>query len=213
MSDPHNPAVDPSEPLKPNKAAVRNQTPDLQNERDSQNERDRWQEQLSESNPSQCVQALRQISSHENVHGLTADVVRLAGSHDDAIRMWAADALESSIRPEPQELLMLIQLLDSCEDSESTYWAATMIGRLGVQAGAAAEALGGCLKRSDYLPARERIVWALSQLGPEASIAVPALKEAIDDGSPRLQQLAQEAIARIQTETTDQDDESVEDAA
>ena len=51
-----------------------------------------------------------------------------------------------------------------------------------------------------FLPARERATWALTQIGPAASAAIPTLMEAVETAPPRLQRLAIEAIEAIQGE-------------
>ena len=90
-----------------------------------------------------------------------------------------------------------MRLLQSADDGETCYWAATLLGRLGQDAAVAAGALEGCLRESMYLPARERAAWALSQIGPQAAAAVPTLEEAAAAAPPRLQRLATEALAAI----------------
>ena len=156
-----------------------------------------WRANIDGDSVHACIDALRQISSLESVQGLTVSVVRLAGSEDDEIRMWASEALESAIQPNSSELLMLIQLLESTNDSEICYWAATMLGRLGRNAGASAGALEACVRESMYLPARERATWALTQIGPAAQVAIPTLQEASETAPPRLQRMAQAALERI----------------
>lgn len=173
-----------------------------------------WSEQLKSDSVEDQLQALRQISSHDQVAGLAVPVVGLSGSSNDEVRMWAAEALESSVRPEASEVLMLIQQLDAGPDGEICYWAATMLGRLGTEAAMAADALDRCLRESMYLPARERATWALSQIGFRARVAVPSLREAAESAPPRLRQLAGEALRAISdlSEPSQQDRESGEAA-
>jgi hypothetical protein len=157
----------------------------------------RWAEHLRSDSIEDRVSALRQISSRDSVRGLTIDIVVLSGSDDDDVRMWASEALESAVQPDPSELLRLIHLLESTRDSEICYWAATMLGRLGREAAASARVLDRCVRKSMYLPARERAVWALSQIGPAAEIAIPTLTEAAQTGPARLQRLATETLRRV----------------
>ena len=158
---------------------------------------DAWAAKLAgESVPDQ-VDALRQISGQDSVIGLSVPVVSLAGSSNDEIRMWSAEALESSIQPDASEVLALMQLLRQADDGEICYWAATMLGRLGPEAAVAADALEQCLRESMYLPARERATWALSQIGPAAAVALDALNEAAATAPPRLQRLATETLEAI----------------
>jgi len=170
----------------------------------------KWRTKIESNSTDDCVDALRQISSQEDVRGLTASIVQLAGSAEDEIRMWASEALESAVQPDASEQLMLIQMLESTHDSEICYWSATMLGRLGKDAGASAAALEACVRESMYLPARERAAWALSQIGPAAKVAVATLQEASQTAPPRLQRLATEALKAIEHST---DSDVAEEAA
>lgn len=156
-----------------------------------------WGEILAGNSPDAQVETLRHISGQESVTGLTVLVVALSGSRDDEVRMWAAEALETAVKPTEPEVTALIRMLESAADGEICYWAATMLGRLGPDAVAAVDALETCLRNSMYLPARERATWALSQIGPRAAAALPALKEAAQAAPPRLQRLAAEAVRVI----------------
>lgn len=169
-----------------------------------------WRNKIESNSIDDCVDALRQISSQEDVEGLAVPIVSLAGSKDDEVRMWASEALESAVRPIASEQLMLIRLLETTHDSEICYWAATMLGRLGTDAGASAQALEACVRQSMYLPARERAAWALSQIGPAAKVAVNTLREASETAPPRLQRLAAEALRVIENPA---DSNAAEEAA
>lgn len=159
-----------------------------------------WLKQLQGDSVEECIAALRQIIQQDSVTGLALWVVPLAGSLDDDVRIYAAEAMESTIQPTLSEQLRLIQILESAHDSEISYWAATMLGRLGSDAGAAADVLDSCVRQSMFLPARERAAWALSQIGPAASIALPTLREAAETAPSRLKHLAAVAIQRIEGE-------------
>lgn len=174
----------------------------------SESNKHRWAQQLhSDSGPQQAT-ALRQISSQEHVSGLTARIVTLAGSRDDEVRMWSAEALETAVQPDASEVLLLIQLLEQATDGETCYWAATMLGRLGTDAGAAAGALESCLRTSMYLPARERATWALCQIGATAEVAIPALTEAAENAPPRLKRMAVAALQQFAARSSQHDAES-----
>jgi HEAT repeat protein len=158
---------------------------------------------LTSGIPQQQLQALKKISGQEGVTGLAPLVVALADDDDDDVRMWAADAMETSVEPQPADVPELISLLEksiggSVAHGEVGYWAATMLGRLGSDGAAAPAALEHCLRNSPQLAARERAVWALSQIGPQAIVALPALQQAMTETKhPRLQRLATEASRRI----------------
>lgn len=156
-----------------------------------------WPAMLGSETPEQQVDALRQISGNSEVTGLTLAIVPMAGSRDDDVRMWASEVLESSIKPHAGEVDDLIELMDKNDDGEVCYWAATMLGRLGEASVAAVPTLVSCMNKSMYLPARERAVWALAQVGAQAVDAISALRKVSETSPPRLQRLASEAINRI----------------
>ncbi len=152
-------------------------------------------------NRSQSIEVLGKIASAGCVTGVTVSVVQLAGSNDDEIRRWSAEALESAIVPIPDEVDALAELLYDGHDGEVCYWAATMLGRLGTAVGprarTAVNALETCLSDSLYLPARERAAWALSQVGPPAASAATTLRRTAEDAPPRLRKLVTKALRII----------------
>tara|TARA_R110002049_G_scaffold2750_2_gene21641 strand:- start:493669 stop:494484 length:816 start_codon:yes stop_codon:yes gene_type:complete len=163
-----------------------------------------WSEQLESESFDQQVAALRQIARAGDAQGVTAQAVHLAGSPHDEVRVWAAEALESSVRPAAHEADVLVRQLAESRDGEVCYWSATMLGRIGEAIGgdpqaasAAVSALESCLRDSMYLPARERAAWALRQLGPVSISAVPTLRAVADDAPPRLPRLTKEAIKAL----------------
>lgn len=159
-----------------------------------------WLTDLTGQDADQQVAALRQIASEESTIGLCEAVVKLAGSQHDEVRMWAAEALETSIQPQAADIGCLIQLLQPSGDGEINYWAATMLGRLGSTAAEGSSVLADFVATSDFLAARERAVWALSQIGPAAATALPILQSIVDDAPPRLQRMAQQAMELIQAD-------------
>ncbi len=161
-----------------------------------------WKTALKAGSNEERVETLREICGHDGVTEVTTAVVALSGSSHDDVRMWAAEALERTITPTANDVTPLIEqlktALESAEDGEISYWAATMLGRLGGDASGAAEALRGCLDDSMYLPARERAVWALCQIGDAAAIAKESLQRVAKDSPPRLKHLANEALRRLE---------------
>jgi HEAT repeat protein len=156
-----------------------------------------WSEWLKSESAEDQVVALRQIAGAETVTGFTVAVVQLSGSRNDEVRMWSAEAMETTVQPNVGEVSALGELLENAVDGEICYWAATMLGRLGCQSVGAVSALEGCVGESMYLPAREQATWALSQIGPRASSAIPTLREAAEDAPPRLQRMASDALRAI----------------
>jgi len=156
-----------------------------------------WQRRLVDGAPDVQLQTLVEIGRHSNVLGVSDLVIRLAGSRDDSVRAAAAQALESSLQPSLVEVPVLIALLADRSDGEISYWAATMLGRLGQEAVDAAPALCDCVTSSSFLPARERAVLALHSIGTAAGDSVPALQAVSEVAPARLQHLCREAIGKI----------------
>lgn len=154
-------------------------------------------EALHRGTPEQQVRVLRNLIGGEPVEGLATRCVQLAGAHNDEVRMWAAEVLESSVKPAVSDVQPLAQLLANADDGEIAYWASTMLGRLGPEASAAATELEACVRESLYLPARERAAWAISRIGPAAAAATPTLREIASDAPPRLRRLAMEALDSV----------------
>jgi len=156
-----------------------------------------WRRRLAGGTPDVQLQALLEIGGVSKVLGVSDLVIRLAGSRDDSVRAAAAQALESSLQPSLVEVPALIALLADRSDGEISYWAATMLGRLGQEAVDAAPALCDCVTSSSFLPARERAVLALHSIGTAAGDSVPALQAVSEVAPARLQHLCREAIGKI----------------
>ena len=131
------------------------------------------------------------------MRGLAEQVVPLAGSRDDTVRVWAAQALESAVEPLPDDVPALMSCLQDDSDGEYSYWAATLLGRLGTGAVAATQSLCDCLQDSLCLPARERAAWALMEIGPDAAAAIPVLENVSKRGPARLRKIAVAALERV----------------
>ncbi|GAA5504830.1 HEAT repeat domain-containing protein [Novipirellula caenicola] len=157
-----------------------------------------WARGLASGSVDERIATLRKISNQSDpVTGVTILCVQMAGDSDDDVRMWAAEALAHAVTPLPAEVDSLADLLRHSDDGEIDYWAATMLGRLKTQAAAAVDALQSCVVNSMYLPARERAVWALAEIGPAAADAIQTLETTAEAAPPRLKRLAKEAIKSI----------------
>ncbi len=159
-----------------------------------------WRHCLSEGGRDLQLQALAEIGRDSNVLGISDLVIRLAGSRDDSVRAAAAQVLESSIRPSLVELPGLIALLADRSDGEISYWAATLLGRLGKEAVEATPALCDCLTSSSFLPARERAVLALHSIGSAASDSILTLSAVSEVAPARLRQLCRDAMNEIEAD-------------
>jgi HEAT repeat protein len=133
----------------------------------------------------------------EQSSACAAALARCAADRSEAIAMHAAEALEMLGPPPRSALADLIELLDPRGEGETTYWAVTLIGRLGPAAGPASHGLVQMLAGSPYLPVRERAAWALGRIGAAAQGSEQTLRTAAEQGPPRLARLATQALESI----------------
>lgn len=158
-----------------------------------------WCQSLAEGSVDLQLLTLVDICQHSNVSGVCDPVIRLAGCRTDSLRSAAAQSLEGSVQPSVSEVPALIALLSDQSDSEISYWAATLLGRLGPQAVDATQSLCDCLQDSSFLPAKERAAWALMEIGPTASDAIPVLQSVCESAPARLHLLCHRAMKVIGT--------------
>ncbi len=123
-------------------------------------------------------------------------LVQACGDQDEEVRGWAVTALEELGPPPVADLAALASLLAD-QNADVGYWAATLLGRLGEDAAPAVPALASALSGSKHSSVRQRAAWALDKLGPPATGALDALRQAADDDDLRLARLAGRAIEQI----------------
>jgi HEAT repeat protein len=117
---------------------------------------------------------------------------------DEQVREWVSAAFEGMEAPDASAVPTLMKYLAS-EQSGGSYWAATLLGRLGPQASPATEALVAALLDHGSLATRERAAWAIGKIGAAAKSAIPALQQMLQSGMPRLSRLAETAIQSIES--------------
>jgi HEAT repeat protein len=132
-------------------------------------------------------------------------LVRAAGDPQEDVRQWASAALEELGPPAAEDGPALVELLADARDSAASaasaasadvgYWAATLLGRLG--SGAHTDSLAQALDPRYALAVRQRVCWALGEIGPAARSALDAIETASRSDDPRLARLAHAALARI----------------
>ena len=124
-------------------------------------------------------------------------LVRSCGDPDESVREWSVAALEEIGAPDPADVQELISLIHA--DSEDvSFWAVTLLGRLGESGSGGVQALAGVLANHSRLSVQQRAAWALGRLGPVAATALPALQAAAAGADARLARLAQRSIDQIQ---------------
>ncbi|MCM2372584.1 hypothetical protein [Aporhodopirellula aestuarii] len=152
---------------------------------------DDWKKQLDQAKrPSELLPILQDLASQEDVSGIARKCLELLAHEDSEIRIWAAEALESSALP------------DASETEELTQWLEHLLAQ---QANAAkkpfawpgtpaAEAAKASPKPDEELAASllaDQLYWTatmLGRIGADAASADPALA--------RLEQLGQDAGAK-----------------
>ena len=122
-------------------------------------------------------------------------LVRACGDADDRVREWAAAALEDLGPPQAEAIPSLAPLAEGTVPL-AAYWAITLLGRAGKDAGSTAGVLAACLTSGDAAVA-QRAAWALGKLGAAAAVAREPLRTAAQAADPRLASLASAALAMI----------------
>ena len=125
-------------------------------------------------------------------------LVRVCGTSDEVLHEYAIAALESLGPPAIEDATALAELLKEPE-VDVAYWAATLLGRLGPAGDRTVTALGAALDRDTRPQVRQRVAWALGQIGPAAVSARAAIERARDTADPRLVRLAERALQRIES--------------
>ena len=123
-----------------------------------------------------------------------------AGDATEEVREWAVAALDDLEAPDATQCDRLADLVGA-PNADTAYWAATLLGRLGVAAAPASAALGFALAEHPDVAVRQRAAWALGQIGPPAACAGDALSAALGSGDERLVRLARKALQRIERPT------------
>jgi len=153
--------------------------------------------QLSAPDPEKRSQAAEQLSHlGPDARQAALALVLAAGDEAEEVREWAVAALEEMGPPRPEAVPDLAALL-TAKTQDVGYWAATLLGRLKAEAAPAVPALGSALTGPLDLSVRQRVAWALGEIGACAQPALDSLKKAAADADPRLSRLAQEAMTKI----------------
>ncbi len=148
---------------------------------------------LVDGSSEQRMDAARRLASlAEEAAPAALPLAKLAS--DTAIGQWCIAALEDMGPPSADQVEGLAKLLES-DNSITAYWGATLLGRLGSDAGT----VSGELLSATQHPAEEvqqRAIWALGKVGRAAAEALPKLQE-LAEGKGRTARLASQAIAAI----------------
>ncbi len=156
-----------------------------------------WQHGLTNPNCDVRREAARQLAMcGPEARDSAVALARASGDDDEEVREWAAGALEELGPPNPQDIPDLVGLLSE-PAADTVYWAVTLLGRLQQQAADAAPELIDALPHKNEPAVRQRIVWALGQLGnPVAATTLQKLASQAKD--VRLARLANAALQNLQ---------------
>ncbi|MFO0871204.1 MAG: HEAT repeat domain-containing protein [Pirellulales bacterium] len=119
-------------------------------------------ELMSGDEPTRCA-AAAWLAQHADVAAPAAVALARACAASDEIRDWATSALESC-GPPPVALLHELTHLLHDPHPDVSYWAATLIGRLGQVAQQAEAEVAACTANSPHREVRRRAAWALEQI-------------------------------------------------
>jgi HEAT repeat protein len=156
---------------------------------------------LKSSDPARRAAAAEQLAHLEDgAQSAAIPLVEATADSDESVRQWSTSALESLGPPAAGDAATLAKLSGD-NRLDVAYWAVTLLGRLGADAGRAVivSALVNALTKHSEEAVRERAAWALGEIGPSAASALPALQSAAGNSSPRLSRLAKQAIEQIST--------------
>ena len=130
----------------------------------------------------------------------TLELIDALADSDERVREAAGGALEAIEAPLGAFVSDLAQRLTAA-NSHQSFWAATMLGRLGVEASPAIESLARVVADAAApLAVRQKSAWALGQIGASAQSALPQLQQAAASDDPRLTRLAHGAMQAIGTD-------------
>jgi len=138
-----------------------------------------------------AAERLAQLGSEAQPAALA--LVEACEAEDETTREFCVSALEDLGPPPVGDLQRLAALL-AHRSLDIAYWAATLLGRLQSQAAPAVEPLGRALDEHAAMAVRQRVAWALGQIGPAAANARDALEQAATSDDARLARLARKAL-------------------
>lgn len=125
-------------------------------------------------------------------------LAQAACDQDEGVREAVIAAVEELGPPSSADAPALAKLLGN-PSSDVGYWAATLLGRLAIEAADTVTGLATAVTTAADPVVRQRAAWALGQVGPAAAPALDVLRQAADSDDPRLQRLAARAIAQIES--------------
>lgn len=126
-----------------------------------------------------------------------AELVRAADTDDEILCEFAHGALECVGAPPESAISELQSILEEipADSKSSSYWAATMLGRMGNVAKDALPELAKASAKFSEIQVQQRILWAIDKIGPDESV-VPVLTAYANNQNPRLARIANQALSK-----------------
>ncbi len=134
--------------------------------------------------------------SPENTQLALVPLCHAAGDPDEAVRESAVAALEECEVPKASACAGLSDLLMS-ETTDTAYWAATLLGRLGSDAKPWAADIAMALNGHSASAVRQRCAWALGKIGAADTAITDALSQAAKSDDSRLARLAESSLKKL----------------
>ncbi len=154
-------------------------------------------EQLQSNDVSDRRQAAEQaVTVAVQLAGFAVPLVKAVSDPDDQVCESVVATLEEMGAPDAAVVGDLTGLVSHQNESVG-YWAATLLGRCGQEAGEGVPALVAALTPPAAPAVQQRCAWALGKIGPAAVSAIPALRDAARCSDARLSRLAATSLEQI----------------
>jgi len=122
---------------------------------------------------------------------------RNASDPDERVREQAVGTIENAGEPDVAACAELVDLIRPDESPDTTYWAVTLLGRIGSSCpDEAAVAVADALQKTFAIQVRQRAAWALSRIGVRNEQIRERLSEAAGAADSRLARLAAAALEK-----------------
>jgi HEAT repeat protein len=155
--------------------------------------------QLQSNDVATRRQAAQQaVNAPNELTGYTVPLVQAVADADEEVSEAVVAALEE-MGPPPADAVADLAGMLSHQNADVGYWAATLLGRCGDQAGASVPALAAALSPPADPVVQQRSAWALGKIGNAAAPALPALQQAAQSSDARLARLASKSLEQIET--------------
>ena len=124
-------------------------------------------------------------------------LIQACSSSNEDVLNWCTAALED-VGPPSLSQLEDLTLLAKSANPDVAYWAITLLGRAGEQAGFAVSVLAERVVDRSAPEVQRRAAWALGRVGSKARTAVATLRRIAEEPNAALADQARQAIQQIE---------------